>query len=162
MLRPPQSSHDRLIWFGHSRIWLCVLCVQEAEMSEKRVLVADPFNQHSIICFSSNIHKYTYIYISYIIYYTWHLYSRFSAHIRLYIYIYIYLHIYIYIHPHASNVSDLSVYPSLSTYVLRYRQMHRLLGQRHQLDTLSGRGGSPKELRNFGGKHSCVFIDIHM
>lgn len=96
MLRPPQSSHDRLIWFGHSRIWLCVLCVQEAEMSEKRVLVADPFNQHSIICFSSNIHKYTYIYISYIIYYTWHLYSRFSAHIRLYIYIYIYLHIYIY------------------------------------------------------------------
>ena len=122
-------------------------------MSEKRVLVADPFNQHSIICVSSNIHKYTYIYNTL---FTTHLYSRFFAHIRFYFYIFAY------IHPHASNVSDLSVYPSLSTYVLRYRQMHRLLGQRHQLDTLSGRGGSPKELHNFGGKHSCVFIDIHM
>lgn len=131
-------------------------------MSEKRVLVADPFNQHSIICFSSNIHKYTYIYIYHTLFTTHDIYIVDFLHIFVYISIYTYICIYIYIHPHASNVSDLSVYPSLSTYVLRYRQMHRLLGQRHQLDTLSGRGGSPKELRNFGGKHSCVFIDIHM
>ena len=152
MLRPPQSSHDRLIWFGYSRVWLCVLCVQEAEVSKKRVLVADPFNQHSIICVSSNIHLDTHN-ISYIIYYT--------SYIVDFLHIFVYIYICIYIHPHASNVFfDLSVYPSLSTYVLRYRQMHRLLGQRHQLDALSGRGGSPKELHNFGGKHSCVFIDM--
>lgn len=96
MLRPPQSSHDRLIWFGHSRIWLCVLCVQEAEMSEKRVLVADPFNQHSIICFSSNIHKYTYIYIYHTLFTTHDIYIVDFLHIFVYISIYTYICIYIY------------------------------------------------------------------